>query len=95
MRDGWFLQDGLQVEQQMWTPRREGDVNVKTPKGIKLVLEERGLWRAKLKLKCGSKKADCTSEECCASESLSLLFLLWQPLIRLCLSHTARFSARL
>ena len=42
LRDGWFIQDGVRIEQPMVFA--DG-----TPKGLKSVLIERGLWRSDLK----------------------------------------------
>ena len=39
MRDGWYYQNGQKVVQSMFS-----DAQHKQPKGIKLVLTERGLW---------------------------------------------------
>ncbi|KAL1689946.1 hypothetical protein GGG16DRAFT_35084, partial [Schizophyllum commune] len=37
------------------------------PKGIKVVLQERGLWRSGLLLKCNAKeKCDVAATDCCA-----------------------------
>ncbi|KAK7035185.1 hypothetical protein R3P38DRAFT_3351344 [Favolaschia claudopus] len=46
LRDGWFWKDGLKIVQKMVLPSGEA-------KGMKLVLEERGLFHSKLKMKCG------------------------------------------
>ncbi|KAH9095140.1 hypothetical protein Ae201684P_009995 [Aphanomyces euteiches] len=44
LRDGWYEKDGVRIAQPMvMTPHG-------TPKGIKIVLEERGLWNSSLKL---------------------------------------------
>ena len=61
IRDGWYYQNGQKVVQSMFS-----DAQHKQPKGIKLVLTERGLWPKKgLHLECkpkcasGSRPADC------------------------------------
>ncbi|KAK7046362.1 hypothetical protein R3P38DRAFT_3346079, partial [Favolaschia claudopus] len=45
LRDGWFWKNGLKIVQKMVLPSGEA-------KGMKLVLEERGLFHSKLKMKC-------------------------------------------
>ena len=54
MKDGWFTQNGQKAVQPMIFlanhPESPGQ-----PKGIKQVLQERGLWTDKLKLKCRDK----------------------------------------
>eukprot|EP00122_Pirum_gemmata_P007581 Pgem_evm1s6961 len=42
------------------------------PKGIKIILEERGLWVEGLKLECDKiiKKNDCKGRTCCARHML-------------------------
>lgn len=49
--------------QQMWF----WDNGIKKSKGIRRILEERGLWRDGLKKKC---KNSCSSETCCANSVL-------------------------
>jgi len=64
MRDGWFLRGGEKVLQKMVDEKGE-------PKGIKKVLQERGLWpEGKFVLDC---KEGCTqgSTSCCARKTMA------------------------
>ena len=65
MHNGWYLWDGQKVDQAMIFPANHPVAKYrKEPKGIKAVLEERGLYQAWLCGKCKSKcKADVT--DCC------------------------------
>jgi len=65
MRDGWFVKDGMRMTQPMQDT--EGK-----PKGIKRVLEERGLWPEgrKLNLDCTQPCHDGVST-CCARRILA------------------------
>ncbi len=69
MRDGWYLQsDKTRVSQAMvFPPDHPGYPD--TPKGMRQVLEERGLWRTGLLMQCRDK---CASESvtCCATRIL-------------------------
>jgi hypothetical protein len=70
MRDGWFMKDGQQVSQKMvFGPENPGLCG--QPKGIKQVLDERGLWpEGRFRLKCAN--ADSHSGlDCCAQRLLS------------------------
>jgi hypothetical protein len=54
MHDGWYLQNGKKVIQQMNFPQNHPD-HPNEPKGVKAVLTERGLYqclRGKCKNKC-------------------------------------------
>ncbi|KAF7343545.1 hypothetical protein MSAN_01975000 [Mycena sanguinolenta] len=63
MRDGWFWCNGQKVVQRMVLPDGQ-------PKGMKLVLEERGLLRPSLKMKCDTGTCD-GSHLCCGRAILS------------------------
>ena len=67
MRDGWYYQNGQKVVQSMFS-----DAQHKQPKGIKLVLTERGLWPKKgLHLECKPKCASGSGPaDCCARNLL-------------------------
>ena len=70
MRNGWYMRDGQKVIQSMVLEKSNGVVE---PKGIRLVLQERGLWPAKgLLLKCRSGTCDPDATECCATRVMSL-----------------------
>lgn len=66
IRDGFFTaaEDGAQVSQSFYYLHR----GRKFFKGIRQILEERGLWRDGLLLKCA--KGDHTSDACCAARTL-------------------------
>lgn len=70
MRDGWFVRNGQKVVQPMIFamdhPEFPGE-----PKGIKQVLQERGLWINGLKLKCRDK-CHMGSVNCCAKRLLEM-----------------------
>ena len=78
LRDGWFKDtDGNKVAQLMSIPMDDPDEAIRgKPKGMKRVLEERGLWKHGLVGKC----FNCSSEErkvaastdCCAQRILEL-----------------------
>ena len=70
MRDGWFLQDGQKVIQPMSFPVDHPQFPGQ-PKGMKWVLQERGLWISSLKMKCRDK---CLvgSIGCCAKKLLEI-----------------------
>lgn len=82
MRDGWYMQDGMQMTQNMCFPSNHTELPGE-PKGMRQVLVERGLWKDKLVMKCGSwsKKQDdgsvsvakCQSgvTDCCAKRFLN------------------------
>ncbi|KAJ7637857.1 hypothetical protein B0H17DRAFT_1277772 [Mycena rosella] len=56
MRDGWFWFNGRKVPQQMVSSDGK-------PKGMKMVLEERGLWRPSLKMKCDTARCKIPLEQ--------------------------------
>lgn len=64
MRDGWYMQNGEKVTQSMIFPPDHPD-HPNQPKGMKAVLKERGLWHAKLLMKCKDGCQD-TAKDCCA-----------------------------
>jgi transposase len=69
MRDGWFFHNGQETTQPMvFLPSHPEFPNM--PKGAKVVLHERGLWRAGLNLRCG--KGGCNNDwtDCCAKQIL-------------------------
>jgi hypothetical protein len=66
MRDGWFFQDGKKVVQQMIFPANHPQYP-NQPKGMQQVLQERGLLRPHLLMKC---KDDCSKDDCCAKSIL-------------------------
>ncbi len=71
LRDGWYMQNGQKVIQTMIFapdhPHYPG-----SPKGIKQVLLERGLWQDGLRLECSKPKCDPEATGCCAQRILSL-----------------------
>lgn len=78
MRPGWFIKDGIQYEQPMNFPSDHPHASLRNqPKGIAQVLTERGLWREKLRFRCGNsknspQKCTPTATDCCAYRILSL-----------------------
>jgi len=68
MRNGWFIRDGIKVNQPMIFPPNHPEFPDQ-PKGMRQVLEERNLWRNKLRMQC---KENCTSNACCAKRILEL-----------------------
>ncbi|KAH8825538.1 hypothetical protein DL96DRAFT_1734433 [Flagelloscypha sp. PMI_526] len=63
MRDGWFINaNGCRVPQSMV-------MSDNVPKGMKMVLEERGLWRKGLLMKCDTGEC-CDEGSCCAQQIL-------------------------
>lgn len=70
MRDGWFVQGDKRVVQQMTFPSDHPEYPG-LPKGLKQVLEERGLWRSGLLMRCRDKcVSDSESRTCCATRVL-------------------------
>jgi hypothetical protein len=63
MRNGWFIHDGVRVEQEMVFPANHPQYP-NQPKGIKVILSERGLWQSNLRGKCSSK-CESGATECC------------------------------
>ena len=70
MRDGWFMKGGQRVTQPMIFPADHLEFPDQ-PKGVKWVLQERGLWVNGLKLKCRDR---CLvgSSDCCAKRLLEV-----------------------
>ena len=62
MHDGWFIRDGMKVTQSTSFGQEHPEFP-NQPKGMKVILEEHGLWRVGLVMKC---KDACTSDTCCA-----------------------------
>ncbi|KAH8915173.1 hypothetical protein BT69DRAFT_1310419 [Atractiella rhizophila] len=62
MHDGWWSKDGIKVPQPMM------DVQG-VPKGMRAVLQERGLWRPGLQAKC-KHVVDHTDDNMCCTERL-------------------------
>ena len=63
MRKGWFIHDGIHIEQDMvYPPNHPSFPN--QPKGIRAVLMEWGLWQEWLCGKCHSK-CDTSTTTCC------------------------------
>ncbi|OBZ73966.1 hypothetical protein A0H81_06580 [Grifola frondosa] len=70
MRDGWYMKDGQQVPQSMTFPPDHPNFP-DTPKGMKQVLIEHGLWTPKLRMQCRDGKCpDLDSTTCCAKRIL-------------------------
>ncbi|CAK5263642.1 unnamed protein product [Mycena citricolor] len=66
MRPGWFIKDGRTVSQPMvFEP---GHASAGKAKGMKAVLQERGLWNPSLKMRC---KDSCLTKSCCAHSVLT------------------------
>jgi hypothetical protein len=63
MRDGWFWHNGQKVPQRMVLPDGQ-------PKGTQIVLQERGLLRPSLRMKCDTGTCD-GSHLCCSRAILS------------------------
>jgi hypothetical protein len=61
MRDGWFIRAGQRIPQKMVLPDGQ-------PKGMKIVLEERGLLRTSLKMKCDT--GACNGSNLCCGRSI-------------------------
>ena len=71
LQDGWFMRDGCRISQPMVFPT-DHPTNADQPKGIKQVLNERGLWRQGLHLDCKKPKiCSIDSIDCCARRLLS------------------------
>jgi len=65
MCNGWFMQGGVKVHQPMIYPINHPDLP-ETPKGVKAVLMECGLWQPKLHGKC--EKACKSNEDACCNK---------------------------
>ena len=63
MRDGWFMKDGKKVSQAMKFPQDHPDYP-NEPKGLKVVLSERGLYQSRLRGKCQSR-CEPGATDCC------------------------------
>jgi len=63
MRNGWYIRDGVRISQPMIYPSNHPD-HPDTPKGVKAVLVERGLWQQKLRGKC-EKACKADADACC------------------------------
>jgi transposase len=71
LRDGWFMHNGCRISQPMVFPT-DHPTHPNQPKGIKQVLNERGLWRQGLHLECKKPKiCSIDSIDCCARRLLS------------------------
>jgi hypothetical protein len=51
MKDGFFMQNGVKVTQSMYKVKLDG---TKSEKGLRAVLEERGLWMPKMKMEAAA-----------------------------------------
>lgn len=65
MRDGWYIKNGQKVVQEMNFPADHSQYP-NQPKGMKIVLTERGLWRNGLPMKCKGGCKD-SATDCCAT----------------------------
>jgi hypothetical protein len=72
MCNGWYIHNGVRVFQPMVYPGNHPD-HPDTPKGIKAVLIECGLWQQQLQGKC--KKACKPNANACCNKCI----LKWQP----------------
>ncbi|KAF8587255.1 hypothetical protein K439DRAFT_1645973 [Ramaria rubella] len=78
MRNGWFEQNGKRTIQSMvFPPDHHEPAHRSQAKGMKVVLMERGLWRAGLRMQCkkldGSDiKCNPNATDCCATRILEL-----------------------
>ena len=70
MRDGWFMQNDQKVQQLMVFPVNHPEFPDQ-PKGMKQVLQERGLWINGLLMKC-REKCSIGSTTCCAKRILEI-----------------------
>lgn len=77
LRDGWYIgPDGEKVVQTMWYPEVDADTGEtkRIPKGIKRVLQERGIWPTDKNLKLSCKASNhheiemtgTVNHSCCA-----------------------------
>ena len=69
IHDGWFTHDGMQVLQPIVFPPNYPTFP-NQPKGMKVVLQERGLWHPRILLTCRVPKCNSTSTSCCATQIL-------------------------
>jgi len=70
LRDGWYICNGQKITQSMVFPS-DHPVSPNVAKGIKQVLNERGLWKAGLRLECKKPKCSIDATDCCARRLLS------------------------
>jgi hypothetical protein len=71
MRNGWFMRGGEKVSHSMVMPST--DSGSPQPKGMQMILEERGLWpRGGLRLKCPKNSCIPEATTCCATRLMSL-----------------------
>jgi len=70
MRNGWFMQDGVKISQNMLFPPDHPD-HANEPKGIKVILMEHGLYQSHL---CGKCPSCCEPDAaaCCNKQILEL-----------------------
>lgn len=82
MRKGWFIHDGIRVQQDMVYPSDHPSFPDQ-PKGIKAVLTEQGLWQEQIRGKCHSK-CDTDAVACCNMRILKSQpdFLAQKPLVQ-------------
>ena len=69
LRDGWFIRNGETIVQPMVFPNDHSDFPNKA-KGMKAVLQERGLHRPGLVMNCKKGCQDADNRECCARRIL-------------------------
>jgi len=70
MRNGWFMQDEVKISQNMLFPPDHPD-RANEPKGIKVILMERGLYQSHLRGKCPSR-CEPDAAACCNKRILEL-----------------------
>jgi hypothetical protein len=70
MHDSWFIRDGQKITQSMIYPPDHPEYP-NEPKGIKAVLNERGLYQTKLRGKC-PRKCEAGVTNCCNKHILEL-----------------------
>lgn len=69
LRNGWFERDGNHSVQSMIFPHDHPEFP-NQPKGMKVVLEERGLSRPKLRMLCPKNTCNFETHDCCARRIL-------------------------
>ena len=72
MKDGWYMKDGVRIVQPMTRMSTAGEME---PKGLKLVVTERGLLHGKLKLDCKDKAS--VGSVCCNTRRMMAACHLW------------------
>ena len=65
LQDGWFMHNGVKIIQLMIF-QNDPPTNPNQPKGIKVMLEEHGLWIPCLHLECKKPKCKIGATLCCA-----------------------------